>query len=555
MARRLLNGAICLVVLMGLTGIAEDQPGRADSLDGGGSSDRSNASSGQVAEGDAPPPSPCEVEPTRTWPACVATVTVPPFNDPVFSDNDLYNDWWAWAIEAPAAWARETGNADVLIAVVDDGAMPNHDELVGKIPHQGSWHNTDGTFIEEDFFSDAYFGHGTPIAAIIAGVADNGAGSVGVCPDCSLMPMQIRYTGDYSTSTGSILWGLIYSMMADPKPRVINLSIGDGDYDAALISKFLSPDTRATAARTLLSERADYIKNYFTTSGDWDLFNISFDDILTVSLNENILVVVAAGNQAVPGDLLSICAHAATLCVGNVATRYDGTIAPSPDSNYGFSVQVSAPGTYIWAADTSDAGYGWHNGTSVATPIVSGLAGLLVAAHPDLTAVDIKQIIIASAVELDQQYDGAVRMYAGGRAVADEVAAWRRAFLRLLGKDETLLLDGNGLRALIDIVPYEQNDVWQRSQLQAGEDAADRVTCARDVYVTQEDFLQAVDDDTCAKAVGPLINARRALDLAAAGSWQARFASFSAADLAAAAALDPAVLARLADEILVSLGQ
>ena len=500
------------------------------------------------AHADEPAKPFCDTEAAGNWAKCQAG-SAPPFNDPVFSGNDPYSDWWIWAIEAPAAWTRGVGDPNVLVAIVDDGAKLDHEDLEGRIAHQGSWHNLDGTFVEETFFTDTYFDHGTPIAAIIGGAADNGVGSAGLCPGCSIMPMQFRYSGDLTPTTGSLLWGLIYSVMADPRPRIINLSSGGGDYEEELVDQFHDPETRLSATRTFLLERGEYLENYYTNSGDWDLFNISFHEILTVTPNENVLVIVAAGNQAMPGDLFSICYHPATLCVGNVAAREDGTIAPSPGSNYGLSVQVSAPGTFIWAADAGEAGYDWHIGTSFSAPVVAGLAGLLASAHPELTARDLRQIIVASAVPLRAESNGVVTFYEGGGDVADEVDAWRQAFLRLLGKDETLLLDGWELMTLVDKIPYEMNGVWQRAQRQTGEASVDGVVCARTGIETVEEFWPVIDSDACAKAVGPLINARRALELAAAGGWRDRFVSFSDADFAAAAALDPAELAALARSI------
>ncbi len=437
------------------------------------------------------------------------------YNDAVFEHEDPDAWWWMTATHAEEAWAMEAGSRDIVIAVVDDGLRLNHEDFQGKIVGQASWHTDDGSFIEEDFFDDSYFEHGTAVSGVAAAIGNNGVGTIGMCPECSLMPIQFRKLIG-NPSSGSILWGLLYAIQNGAP--IINLSTAAADWEDLPI-RFLDPSQRFSAINGLLLARSEYFEVAYSETGGKPLYGISVEEMVNVSEVEGSLLVVAAGNESIPGDLSPFCYSERTLCVGSVTEREDGSIAPSNISDYGFMVQVSAPGEYIWttSSDPSGEGYQWSRGTSLAAPIVAGLAGLILSRHPELGPKELRQIIIASATPMTPENDGEVRFYEGGRAVEAELSAWHRAYLRLLGKDESLLLDGLELRTLVDIIPVERNGVWQRSQIQIGEViTVDTVICAQEEW-QDEDMFAAWESDQCAKPVGRLINAKRALELADAG--------------------------------------
>lgn len=121
--------------------------------------------------------------------------------------------------------------------------------------------------------------------------------------------------------------------------------------------------------------------------------------------NSNMLFVISCGNGGLSGngydtDLYPV--YPASLPYDNVISvanlMFDGSL--SKDSNYGaVSVDLAAPGSYILS--TIPGGYGFMSGTSMAAPMVTGVAAMLYSYRPDLTLADVKTILLASSKKLD----------------------------------------------------------------------------------------------------------------------------------------------------------
>ena len=322
-------------------------------------------------------------------------------DDPVFTNDDPWDDWGLQAIGAPAAWDITRGSPDVVIAVVDTGMLLSHEEIWAKvIVRPGSVYSEVGAHLgdAEELF------HGTHVAVLAVGAGDNGVGTAGVCPDCALMPVQV------DLSLSGILAGIAYAL--DGGAQVINLSLGV-DFSEDEIDGFMDPARRDAVIALLEQVREEYLAD--------------FDERLAASFASGTTIVVAAGNDAVPGDFDPFCASTFTLCVGNAARREDGTIAPSPTSNYGFMVRVSAPGTDMYSAVAEIGGesYELASGTSMAAPMVAGLAGLILSANPDLAPWEVQEAIMASAhAAAPDSGQGGPPLYATAREPAHELGAW-----------------------------------------------------------------------------------------------------------------------------------
>ena len=332
---------------------------------------------------------------------------------------------------------------------------------------------------------------------------------------------------------------------------IINLSLEGGGYrdsnDTDLREPFFEPSTRAGAAEALIQSRDEYLDINYTHAEGHDLMSLSLHDLFEIAELYGVLIVVGAGNSAMPGDFNSVCYHAVTFCVGAITRRDNRSLAPSNLSNYGFMVQVSAPGVFIYTARfdaESPNSYGWVGGTSIATPMVAGLAGLILSQHRDLGPADLRKIIIASARPLTPNAGHATGTYRPGANIDAEVAAWRRAFLRLLGRDENLLLDGPAMQVLVNLIPHADNTVWLQSQTPR---SAGTICAALDW--DRQTQLAAMESDDCAKYVGPVIDAARAMAFAQSGEWRSMFADFDQPELEAARNIDPAALVALAQEL------
>ncbi len=259
-------------------------------------------------------------------PNYIYTATYTP-NDPRLSLQ------YAWRnIQAYSSWNITRGSSSRVIAIVDSGIQRNHPDLDAKIIGGYDW-------VQKDTSPDDVDGHGTHVAGTAAAETNNTTGVAGTCPNCRLMP--VRVLGDNGTGTvANVANGIIFA--ADNGAKVINLSIeGSGS--------------------STLQMAVDYA---------W---------------NQGAFLACAAGNDgtssttsAFPGAYANCFAVAST---DNADTR-------ASTSNYGTWVEAAAPGVSIYSTVLGST-YGYDSGTSMATPHVAGLAGLL--SSQGLTNTQIKQ--------------------------------------------------------------------------------------------------------------------------------------------------------------------
>jgi len=275
----------------------------------------------------------------------------------IVPDDPWWSSQWALArIGMPSLWHVTEGSPSTVIAVVDTGIDPSQPDLQGAI--LPGYDVTNGSSDTPDTF-----GHGTYVAEVAAGRGDNGVGAAGVCWRCSILP--VRVAPDGSASGEDIAQGIRWAV--EHGANIINLSIVLNGYDS----------TVAAAVE------------YAEESG--------------------IVVVAAAGNDGgttptYPADLPGV--------IGVVAT--DPSDQPYTWSTHGSWTTVAAPGCSI-VGDPSGAELQFC-GSSAATPLVSGLAGLLWSAGVHSAAAIRAALTTGSA-----PVDGSVT--SGGRVDASALAA------------------------------------------------------------------------------------------------------------------------------------
>jgi len=476
-------------------------------------------------------------------------------NDAVFSHPDPRAAWSLEAVNAPAAWRISRGDPKVVIAILDNGILADHEDIAGNIRLSADYYKEGGGKCRgfgclKDVFRKRRE-HGTPVAVAAAGIADNGVGTAGVCPACGVLDIRVDLF-----RFDSFAWAIPFAI--ENGAAVINMSLA-ALKDQENHKRFIDPGRRLYGIKQLLSRRdrsdAD-LKALAAKTDGMDMFDYAE--------RKGVLIVAGAGNVGLPAEFSPFCFRPSVLCVGGV-DRPGGPgsgIYPVPWSSYGWMARVSAPAMGVFVATSKKGGrsYAFYNGTSFAAPMVSGLAGLIRSVAPQLTPAQVRRVIIASA-------QARPPAYAGRRDVDHEIAAWRRAFLRALGKDETKLLDNRARALLLTLIPPRLNGVWMQSQIPlldpatatfaalakaASASKADDL-CSRASY-TRSQLAAARGQDRCAKAVGPLIDAEAALKLARSGGADHLFATLSDTDIKAARALKPDDLARLA-ELLRHSGQ
>ncbi len=269
-------------------------------------------------------------------------------NDPAFNNRQWV--YAPWLLGASTAWSYTMGAPEVVIAVVDSGIDAGHPDLQGRIVAGGY------DFVDNDADPTDEHGHGTHVAGIIAATANNGIGSAGICPGCSLLP--VRVLNEYNVGSWfDVAAGVVYAV--DQGARVINLSLGGS----------AMPQVMA--------------------------------DAIAYAVEREVLVVAAAGNSRSDAPFYP-AADPRVIAVG--ATRDDDTLWSL--SNFGPWVELTAPGYAIYSTynqrDNAYGGYTFMSGTSMAAPHVAGLAGLLLSQDPGRTPEEIREIMRRTAVDLGE---------------------------------------------------------------------------------------------------------------------------------------------------------
>ena len=287
-------------------------------------------------------------------------------NDPDFSQQHGLTD-----IRASEAWDLETGNSNVIIAIVDTGVDMNHEDLdekiwlnMGETPDDSVDNDGNGyvddvhgwDFVDVDNDPSDYMGHGTHVAGIATAETDNGAGIAGVCWAAQIMPIRILNNSGKGTYTDAAE-AVIYA--AQKGAKVINMSFGSYTYS------YVFEDALANAYQTAL-------------------------------------LVAAAGNDKTLSPFYP-AAYAYVVGVGGM-----GAV-----SNYGDNTDVYAPGGQIFSTVPHDNYIAW-SGTSMAAPFVSGLAALAFSHYPEMSQEDIRARIMQTTDYLGQ-------VVAPGGTVLDEI--------------------------------------------------------------------------------------------------------------------------------------
>ncbi|MCB4756414.1 MAG: S8 family serine peptidase [Elusimicrobia bacterium] len=269
-------------------------------------------------------------------------------------------------IDAEAAWDTVTGSATVIVAVVDSGADLDHPDLAANLM-SGRDFVLNNSNPNDD--CAAASGHGTHVAGIIGAVGNNGAGVTGVGWNVRLMPL-----------------------------KVADASLGCLYPDSAI----------ADAIDYAVTNGADIINMSF--GGDND--NAAMRTSIEAAVAAGVVMVAAAGNESTSA-LRYPAANAGVLAVA--AT--DRTDRVAPFSNYGSYVDLAAPGVAIYST-IPDNTYIFMNGTSMASPMVAGVAALVLSEYPSLSASEITTRILQSCENIDAYNPAYVGQIGAGRVNA-----------------------------------------------------------------------------------------------------------------------------------------
>ena len=292
--------------------------------------------------------------------------------DPNDPEENAGNQWHLGVVDAFAAWDLSLGDEDVVVAVVDDAVKITHEDLAnskwvnpGEIAGNGIDDDNNG-YIDDINGWDAAdndnnpnppstatassFSHGTHVAGLVGATTNNSKGIAALGGGVSIMAVKCTQNSSTNTSIISHGWsGFQYAM--NNGADIINISWG----------------------------------------GTGSSF--TYQALINAAHNAGITIVAAAGNsssstQFYPAAYDNVIAVAATT----------STDAKASFSNYGTWVDIAAPGSSLKSCvATSNTAYAYKSGTSMASPVVAGLCGLLLSYEPTLDPADILSCLTSSA--------------------------------------------------------------------------------------------------------------------------------------------------------------
>ncbi len=340
--------------------------------------------------------------------------------DLAFTPNDsLYNNQYSLQkINAEAAWDITKGSRDIVIAIVDTGVDWDHPDLAGNIwTNEEELNGTAGVDDDNNGYVDDIRGwdfggttgvadnnpmedqpdHGTHVAGIVGAVTNNNTGVASIGYNCRIMAVKTAQDNIRDSFGRALIsygyQGIIYAV--DNGAKVINCSWGSYSFSSA------------------------------------------FQAVIDYAVANGVLLVGAAGNEnnrdaIYPGN------YKGALSVG-YSNSQD---LRDPSSNYGEKVDLFAPGSGIfdtWQNNT----YAQLSGSSMASPLVAGIAGLVFTKFPEYSPLQVAEQIRVNADNIDNLNPSYTYLLGSGRANAyQSVSNTNSKSVRI--KDVVFYDKGNG---------------------------------------------------------------------------------------------------------------
>lgn len=295
-------------------------------------------------------------------------------DDPIANVSDIneeLNQWWLYSVDAFEAWDYSRVEGSVTVAILDTGFYFEHEDLENVYNTELAW----DAYTQESLTSSAAsssYAHGIHVSGIVSGEANNGVGIAGISYNADILPIEVFYYDSYYgvVTTDTILiraYNYIFDLIdADSidNLRVINMSLGG--YGSA---------------------------------------NQSMRAVIQEAQNDyNILTVAAGGNGDDYGNPYTAYSYPADYDEVVSVVALDSTNTRASWCDYNDQKNISAPGVDITSTYYgSITAYRQASGTSMASPLVAGVAAMLFAADPTLTVEEVKDVMYTTATDLGDE--------------------------------------------------------------------------------------------------------------------------------------------------------
>jgi len=281
-----------------------------------------------------------------------------------FTPNDQYynttNMWGLFKINAGQAWDISQGSSSIVVAVTDDAIYTSHPDLVNKmVPGRDVAMND----ANPNPSGQADGNHGTHVSGTVGAQTNNSIGVASIGFNTSVMPIKIARDSDGALTAGyeGITWA------ANNGAHVINMSWGGGGYSS-------------------------YGQN-----------------IVNNAYNQGAILVAAAGNDGVE-TVFYPAGYTNVIAVASTGTND----AKSSFSQFGTWITVCAPGSNI-ASTVPNTGYQYNSGTSMASPLVAGLVGLMKSVNPALPQAGVIQCLTSTCDNINAANPSYIGKLGSGR--------------------------------------------------------------------------------------------------------------------------------------------
>jgi type VII secretion-associated serine protease mycosin len=260
---------------------------------------------------------------------------------PSYADDTRNKEWYLTTLNLPAAQQISNGEG-IVVGLLDSGVEVDHPDLLGNVLPGIN-------LLAAGQPTDDFDGHGTAMAGLIAGHGEGKKGILGIAPKAKILPVVVGNPPTLGVASVYMNGGFTWA----------------AQHGARVISASFSADNTAAM-------RAD----------------------VQAALDADVVVVAAAGNLPDDTEVAYPAAIPGVVAVGGITRDY----THDQGSVTGDKLLISAPSVQI-ESTTKHASYSEGTGTSDAVAIVAGVAALIRAKYPTMSAVDVIHLLTATATD------------------------------------------------------------------------------------------------------------------------------------------------------------